>query len=1285
MADSTLSNLTSLTLPSQATDLLLVGRGTARPNKVAMSDALNSAALAATTAAYGVVLLAPNGGTTAGTVVQANDSRLTGGGGGGVTSLAGTANQITASASTGAVTLSLPSTLILPGTLTVSGTANSSFAGSVNIRKDQAGITALLVDNQNTAGTADLFLTQDGGSANYFRISRNGSGTATPNVVNISNVVAGAAGTTAIEFGSPVKVLNTTNSSSAITGALTIGNGTNGGIGVSGRSFFAEQVNVKSIEATGTASAYNSTGGIALFGAAGSAYAGIKAYSDAAGTEKTIGLNTGNQAGVAIGSVGPAAAGSLLTTGNVTTTDVKLNTTDLSMRSVAADRAIRQKLAFDGTRGVTCSTPILSGDWTVAFVVNRQSSAVQQYLIGNDVSGCFYLGFRTGGFLYSGKALGSANTDMNLGNVVGVTQHIVVTKSGTTQTCYADGVSVGSITDSQTYTAAATTLFAADGAGSAALIGTGAVIGFYNRALSAAEVAQLFRDGDPDRTDYNNASNTAINVASVVNGNQSGLYLYDTFTGASATGFTAVKTQTTTEADVYGGEGYTVASGQRMLVSFNCTLTSGALPLLYFSNFTNAPLYNVGVRITAGANAILVPINATGTAVRLRFYSPTAETVNYAISNLSVTRLGLTLAPDAAQPGGSYLWYDTSGNARTTTLPNSGVKWDTPTGGYNPQESSVNGSLGFLARNNSTGNAAVSAIDLQNENGASYGIGLRYFGNSFAQVNAYRANRGLLYGAFDINFLSGQYKFWFGGPGAGLDNSVAYEGFNLYGPSVSTGTATVGFTTPSTAFGTGALNVGGGASFGGALFSQQNSNSIVTGTNFANVNAGTAATLRHTLTAGTNNSTIEAYSNGHATLAGRLRFGTNNGQMDFVPSGVLGMSISASGVTVPNPLTVSGTSTVDGLATSAFFGGTKRVAVGYDTANDYGWITAVDTGVSWKQLRLNPNGGRVVVPGTDAATNTTSGALVIGNGTNGGLGVSGNIVTGGNIEVQADKGVYQKQGNVHKWTSDGASTGTSRADIYADSAGVLYFRTNGATEALSLNASQTATFAGTILANAASNAFRIANSQTPASQTASGTQGQITWDASYLYVCTSTNNWGRSSLNWAGGGGGGGSTNVWIPASAWIPRTTTGAGIDSREQSTNKINTDELLFDAGTDEFAQAMIVMPSNWNAGTVTAKFHWTASTGSGDVVWGLQGRAYANDDALDQAMGTAQTATDTLTATNDVDISPATSAITLGGTAASGNPVIFQVYRDADAGGDTLANDARLLGVEISYTAS
>jgi len=81
---------------------------------------------------------------------------------------------------------------------------------------------------------------------------------------------------------------------------------------------------------------------------------------------------------------------------------------------------------------------------------------------------------------------------------------------------------------------------------------------------------------------------------------------------------------------------------------------------------------------------------------------------------------------------------------------------------------------------------------------------------------------------------------------------------------------------------------------------------------------------------------------------------------------------------------------------------------------------------------------------------------------------------------------------------------------------------------------------------------------------------------------------------------GGGSTNIWIPASAWIPRTTSGCGVNSLEAATNKVNYDVLEFDAAAIEYAQALVVMPSNWNAGTVTSKFHWTAASGSGDVVW-------------------------------------------------------------------------------------
>lgn len=179
-----------------------------------------------------------------------------------------------------------------------------------------------------------------------------------------------------------------------------------------------------------------------------------------------------------------------------------------------------------------------------------------------------------------------------------------------------------------------------------------------------------------------------------------------------------------------------------------------------------------------------------------------------------------------------------------------------------------------------------------------------------------------------------------------------------------------------------------------------------------------------------------------------------------------------------------------------------------------------------------------------------------------------------------------------------------------------------------------------------------------------------------------TSNFLRADGTWAAAGGGGGATNLWVAASQMIPRTSNSTGIDSRELATNDTNFDELLFDAGADEFAQFLVIMPNNYANGTVTARFYWTASTGSGDVVWGLQGRAFADDDALDTAFGTAQTVTDTLIATNDMHVTSATSAITIGGTPAANRPILFQVYRDADAAGDTFSADARLLGIEIIF---
>lgn len=164
--------------------------------------------------------------------------------------------------------------------------------------------------------------------------------------------------------------------------------------------------------------------------------------------------------------------------------------------------------------------------------------------------------------------------------------------------------------------------------------------------------------------------------------------------------------------------------------------------------------------------------------------------------------------------------------------------------------------------------------------------------------------------------------------------------------------------------------------------------------------------------------------------------------------------------------------------------------------------------------------------------------------------------------------------------------------------------------------------------------------------------------------------------------GSGGSTSQWISAAAMVPRVTNGPGVNSSETSAQDSNYDTLDFDTATSEGANFMLTLPNNWNAGTITARFYWTADSGSGTVTWTLAGRALADDDALDTAFGSAQSVTDTLLAAGDMHITDATSAITIAGTPTTTTPIQFLVTRDV---ADTLAVDARLIGVQLTWTAS
>lgn len=163
-----------------------------------------------------------------------------------------------------------------------------------------------------------------------------------------------------------------------------------------------------------------------------------------------------------------------------------------------------------------------------------------------------------------------------------------------------------------------------------------------------------------------------------------------------------------------------------------------------------------------------------------------------------------------------------------------------------------------------------------------------------------------------------------------------------------------------------------------------------------------------------------------------------------------------------------------------------------------------------------------------------------------------------------------------------------------------------------------------------------------------------------------------------------GTQDIWIPAGAWWPRTTNGAAaLAQSETTTNKINYKSFDFDSSTQEFIQVLWQPPRNWNNSTVKFTPYWTAASGSGGVVWALQGVALSNDDALDTAIGTEQTSTDTLIATGDVHIGPQSLAITIAGSPADGDLIVLQFKRNPSDGSDTLAADAKFLGLMLEVS--
>ena len=160
---------------------------------------------------------------------------------------------------------------------------------------------------------------------------------------------------------------------------------------------------------------------------------------------------------------------------------------------------------------------------------------------------------------------------------------------------------------------------------------------------------------------------------------------------------------------------------------------------------------------------------------------------------------------------------------------------------------------------------------------------------------------------------------------------------------------------------------------------------------------------------------------------------------------------------------------------------------------------------------------------------------------------------------------------------------------------------------------------------------------------------------------------------------------MWIPASAMYATETNGAEANQVETTALRPDMKVMDFADSADDHAQFSVAFPKSWNEGTITYQCFWTPSTtNTGNCIFGLQGVAVGDGDTIDVAFGTAVNITDAGIGTvEDQQVSPVSSAVTIAGSPAVDQQTYFQIFRDANAGGDTYTGVARLLGIKIFFT--
>lgn len=158
----------------------------------------------------------------------------------------------------------------------------------------------------------------------------------------------------------------------------------------------------------------------------------------------------------------------------------------------------------------------------------------------------------------------------------------------------------------------------------------------------------------------------------------------------------------------------------------------------------------------------------------------------------------------------------------------------------------------------------------------------------------------------------------------------------------------------------------------------------------------------------------------------------------------------------------------------------------------------------------------------------------------------------------------------------------------------------------------------------------------------------------------------------AGGSSGGYEDGGWFTGSSNTPTFNCHEG-------SNTVYTTQEFSDGGT-AWMQRIVPLPSDWT-GTLAMKIFWQTSATSGNVVWQVSTKCYADGETTDSAFNSAQTVTDAAKAgASQLNVATFSSLTTTG--CAAGEMLFLKILRDPTNGSDTIGASAGFVGAEFTY---